>query len=49
MNKKGHFKFRLSTFSAWQLIKFIAALVVAVPLLLGEKALQFFKNKMKRR
>lgn len=47
MNYKGHFKFKLSTFSAWQLIKFIAALVVAVPLLLGEKVVVIFKNKMK--
>lgn len=47
MNQKGHFK--LSSFPTWEFIKFIAALVIAAPLLLAEKALQFFKNKMKRR
>lgn len=35
MNQKGHFK--LSSFSTWELIKFIAVLVIAAPLLLNEK------------
>ena len=49
MNKKGHFRFRLSTFSAWELIKFIVFISIAVPIFLIEKAIEFFHNKLKRR